>query len=748
MDKTNEYVKITEADLSFLKEELLQINKPLTLNELAQKVAFKKTSSQLKQTVNKYDPYCEYEAGDLIFKEYDEPLLVSSKGAEHFRGSVVLKVLNKISMESFDCDMLEVGYSGGGIFRKHIDYMKKTKTQVLLPSNCDHKKLSPQKLNKEDDPRLDQVPMTDKDLVRLEKNLGKALAKAEGFFCWSDFWQLTSKRIEVSNKIIEEIKKLIRETTRSMSTDDLCSRFFNKDSTDDLFDLHCLSLNHVLEKKHKKIFAFVSPLDWGRWHLKETLDSFMKGLPLSTSNAKVPALEEENKQEISPAQKFPLKIYLTWREIHSGGIKVPTSIRRSLADFREYTFTDNEGNKDYTVYYYPSPGIFLGLKEFYEDNNVPQGASLTLEKKKPGHIHFWLKKSKKKLSVPQVTYDAKKDRFSETGEEVFTFSLPNKIIHLEKNTLSRLCSLYDQKPKLNLKELLILIFNYFGIEGETLFLHYLRAFHLVDVLKQTTQEDVEKTLLFSPEFSKSEKKKGIFFYKEKIRAEADIPAEETIEIPAEVPDVEEIKEVPGEAHLAIGTIEEEVPAPKVEEEIIVVEEEAKVVEKGAEEAKEKDEEPSLPETTTPPIKEKAEKKKKEIPPKKKKKERRMIEGEAAPRRRKGEKKFIEERIELEEFEHEALVAVKEKRDKTEDRVAVKEREADFKAPIEEQPTFGIFAEKLKVALDKQDKKEEDKKAPEKKAAKDAAPKPKKKTEKTPGKKPAKKTGKKAEKNKK
>ena len=440
------------------------------------------------------------------------------------------------------------------------------------------------------------------------------------------------------------------------------------------------------------------------------MDSFLKELPLSASNAKIPALEQEGKKETAKAQKFPLKIYLTWREILSGGIKVPKNMKRYLADFREYTFTDNEGEKDYTVYYYPSPGIFLGLKEFYENNNVPQGASLTLEKKDPGHFSFWLKKSKKKLSVPRIAYDPKKDKFSETSEEVFTFSLPNKIIHLERDTLSKLCSLHDQRAKLNLKELLILVFNHFGMEGETLFLHYLRAFHLVDVLKQTSQEDVEKTLLFSPEFSKSEKKKGIFFYKEKIRAEEEILVDETIEVPTEISDAEKATEIPGEAHLAIGTIEEEVPVPEVVEEIIVVEEEAE------EEVEDVQEEPIPAETLVPAEKAQPEKKKKEAPPKIKKKERRRIEGEVTPRRRKGEKKIIEERIELEESELEALVAVKEKREKEAERIAAldKKKEEEFKAPVTAEPTFGVFAEKLKSALDKQKKPGKTEKKPEKK----------------------------------
>jgi hypothetical protein len=249
------------------------------------------------------------------------------------------------------------------------------------------------------------------------------------------------------------------------------------------------------------------------------------------------------------------------------------------------------------------------------------------------------------------------------------------------------------------------------------------------VLKQTSQEDVERTLLFSPEFSKSEKKKGIFFYSEKIRTEAEVATEELIEIPTELPSVEEKPAAPGEAHLAIGTIEEEVPAPPAEDEIIVVEEEVVEVKEKVEKPVE---EPTVAEMPTPPTKEKADKKKKEAPPKKKKKERRRIEGEAVPRRRKGEKKFIEERIELEESEIEALVAVKEERAAKAERVSVKDKKKkkeEFQAPATEEPTFGIFAEKLKVALDKHDKPKKTKKKTEGKQKKETA----KKAEKKPAK---------------
>ena len=107
MKKENENTKIADSDLEFLSKELSQTNKALALRELTEKVAFKKTSRQLQQEVKVYDPFCKYEVGDLIIKEYDEPLLISSKGVDHFKGSVVLKVLNKITYQNFQSEMLE-----------------------------------------------------------------------------------------------------------------------------------------------------------------------------------------------------------------------------------------------------------------------------------------------------------------------------------------------------------------------------------------------------------------------------------------------------------------------------------------------------------------------------------------------------------------------------------------------------------------------------------------------------------------
>lgn len=703
MEKENENTKITDNDLSFIESVFLEANRPLTIQELAKKIAYKKNASQLNQEVKKYDPACKYEVIDLIYKEYNEPLLTSSKCAEPFEGGVVLNVTKKITYENFNCDMLEVDYTGGGVFRKHIDYMKKTKTQILLPSNVDGKNLKPKVLEKEEDPRFSELPMTDKDLKKLEKNLEISLSKSEKFFGWNDHWQLKEKQVAIPEDKIKKIEEHFLKTKHSIATTDLVTQFFGPELASEAFELHGLSLNYIFEKKYKKKFIFVCPLNWGKWILKKTLDSFLENLPLSAPQAKLPALSNEKKPEVPKTPDFPLKIYLTWREILSGGFKIPRSLSKEFSCSREYIFTDTDGEKDYIVYYYPSQQIFLGLKEFYEANNAPQGTSLTIERKNLTHFHFTLKKSKKKLLVPQVVYDPKEDQFSASKQEAFTYSLPNKIIYLDKETLDKVISLYGQRNDADLRDLLILIFKNFGLRGEAISLHSLRAYHLVDMLRQTSQEDVEKTLLLSKEFTKSEKKKGLSFYKERVKTEEEIIPEETTETAPEISAKAKVEEALGEILPEIGTVGEiSVPEGLVEIEKRKETKKEVRVEVPSFQPKEEIEERPKKEKPSKPTKEK------EIW---KKKQKIKMEGEVEPRRRKGERKIIEEQIELEESELEALLAIKAREKKEAEEVEAaktREKKEEYKPFVTQEPKFGLFADKLKSALDKPKKKEEKK----------------------------------------
>ncbi len=669
MDKENNLTQVTPNDHAFVEKELAQTSRPLSLREITEKLAFHKTASQRVSDVFKYDPSCKYQVGDFIYREYDEQLTVSSKTVEHFQGAVVLKVVNKIYYDSFQCEMLEVDYSGGGLFRKYIDYMAKTKTQVLLPSDCERTGRLAEKMEKAEDPRLSELPMTDRDLKTLEKRLRSALSKSENFFSWNDYWQLSKNRVDIPDDKVKEAVQLIKGTRFSARTEDLVHHLFGLEASHNLFEITCLSLDHALEKKYKKEFVFVSPLGWGRWHLKSILNSFLEELPLAATPAKLPETELTEKPQLSTFHEFPLKIYLTWREILSGGVRVPKSLNKELSAIREYTFVDSEENKSYTVHYYPSNCFFVGLKEFFLSQNIPQGASLTLERKDAAEFAFWLKKSKKKISVPQLNYNPVEDKFTDPGAEAFTFALPNKIIFLEKEILEQLLTLYEQRDEKDLHDLLVMIFKTFSSESEGHSLHFLRAYHLADILKQTTQEEVEITLLNAPEFSPSEKKKGIFHYHE--------PRPEVEEIPAEVP--VEVPEAPALEPEAEAFPEEKIPAEEAAEEI---------------------EEAAPPIQVAPP----PGKPRVEAPPARPAKRKRIkLEGERGPRPRKSERRVIEERIELAESEQEALAAVKEQEEE-EIEVTAKEKKEEIKPAATKEAAFGgLFAEKLKTALKKKDK---------------------------------------------
>ncbi|MBP1660715.1 MAG: hypothetical protein H6P95_1907, partial [Candidatus Aminicenantes bacterium] len=350
-DEVTHLTAVSDEDLALVERELSRSPQPQSTHDLAGKLAFEKTATERTQDVKKYDPYARYEVGDMIEKDYNEPLTVGSKSVEHFEGRVILKVVAKVYSKHFNCDMLEVDYPGGGVFRKYIDYMKKTHTQVMLPANCEGRDQAIEIMAKSEDPRLTELPMTERDLRTLEKNLRARLAKDPNVFTWNDFWQLAAKRVDIPAEKIQEIEADFAAAGRSVSTEDLVRKHYGLEASSDLFDLTCLSLAALLEKKHKKEFILLSEAGWGKWHLKSILNALPENLALSAPMAPVPEMDELEKPEMSIVQAFPIKIYLTWREIASGGIKIPRSLGKELSHAREYTFTDQEENKPYTLYY-------------------------------------------------------------------------------------------------------------------------------------------------------------------------------------------------------------------------------------------------------------------------------------------------------------------------------------------------------------------------------------------------------------
>ena len=367
---------------------------------------------------------------------------------------------------------------------------------------------------------------------------------------------------------------------------------------------------------------------------------------LAVSAPAAPTVEFETPELPEPVgHEFPLKVYLSWREIVSGAVRIPKPFHKELAHSREYVFTDADDNKSLIVYYYPTQGFFLGLKAFFAAHNIPQGTSLTLERKGPTQFHFWLKKSKKKISVAKMSYDPAADMFTDVTETA-TLAMPNKIIYLERETLQKVVTHYPEREGLSLKDLIILVFKGFTSATSGHALHFLRVFHIVDVLKRTFPEDVELVLLNSPEFSKSDKKKGIYAYHEALPVPEEIAIE--VEIEVEAP-VREAVDAPGTIHYdEFEAFTEEAPIDVIqqaEEEEVEVEAPPAVAPKPA---------PAKP-VAGAPVTQASVGAKKEKPHKKKKTK---SEGEKQPRAGKSERRVIEERIEEEESVLEALLAEK------------------------------------------------------------------------------------------
>ncbi|MCP2599265.1 hypothetical protein NLB65_02280, partial [Candidatus Aminicenantes bacterium AC-335-B20] len=673
-------LEITQDDLIFLENLLKKERIPLTLNELTLKLAFHKTAEDRTKPIKVYNPYSDYEVGDLIYKYYDEPLKTSSRGTEHFKGGVVLEVVRKIPFPKLSCQMLEVDYRGGGLFRKYTDYMKKTKTQILLPCNLDGRSDPVEFLPKEKDPRQEELPLKENELKLLESRLKSALSKSDKFYSWNGYWYLTEAKGEIEEQKISEVEQFLKENKNSVTTQELIKKYFSKPQISP--EILYLELNHILESKYRKKFVLVSPDNWGKWNLKENLEALKSKIPLSAPRAEMPE-GEISKREIQEKRKelglereksFPCKLYLTWREILSGGIRIPHELQRYFNNYREYLFKNKEDGKEHLVYYYPEHGFLLGFKEVFENHAVIQGSTLTIEHEKDNRFNFVIKKSKKKIMYYRKAYNWDNDRIFTVREEKTSFCAVNRMIYLGEEIFENLSRLYDERKDLNLQGLLHLVFQTFGADRENFGIHYLRLYHIVDLLKNTDLEQVEAILLTFPEFYPSEKEEGIFHL--------------------------DLKKI----------IPEEKPEEKKEEVVVEekVEKEVRVVEK-VPELERKEEIYKVIESMPIPSREEAEKeerveREKPKPEKKKiKKVKKARPGrEISAKEAKIAKKLIEEKIEWEESRKELVSIYQE-----ESQAQSSEKHEEEKPKVtqyREKAKFGLFAQKLQQALQKETEK--------------------------------------------
>lgn len=674
-----EKIFIDEKDIEWIKSLIKERRSPITLEEISTQLARKKSALTQGKKVKIFNPKLDYEVGDLIYKYYDEDLKFSKERMEHFKGGVVLRIIEKEKRpEGFS--ILRVTYDGTGLFKQYIDFLERTSSHLLIPCGFSGKSEPVEYL--EDEELLMDAPLDQNYVKKLSKIVEKALKKSGRFIHWNSYFYL-KELLENVGDAGEKVEEYLKEKGDFETTYNLVGRLYSVKFTDQRFYSWCISLNCALEAKGKSKIVKISNHDWGKWGLRSFFTSLKENLPITEKPIKIGHLRRDRKDVIRMIWNFyaeerkekaqHLRFYLTWREIFSGALRIPREFQSVFGEEREIILTDSEKRKNYNVFYYPEDCFLLGLGEIYQSYNPIQGSLFFLQKEDFNRYVFSFRKAKKVITAFKCEYDREQRKIISTGQPVETHTEVNKAILISKDELSKITSLWEEGTRAEtLNDLLHFVFLNFGSPDESYKIYISKAYHIADMFKNVRKDDFEIVLFGNPEFFYSEEEKGYFYLDltkigmEEVEKEAELPQEEIETFEEEFI---ERGEEPAEQFIPL---EEAVEEPEVKEEEKL-------------EFREEQVSPSEPELEIyRRFKEELKKTK--------------IKG------KKGGRKIIEERIRLEESEKEAEIYIKETVEEKESAKG-EEKEEIARTALKETPKVGIFGAKLsKILSEKKDKK--------------------------------------------
>ncbi len=512
-----ELFKIEEQDLLFLKNYLQGQENPVKTTELARQLVMFKTESDRQKKIKIYNPECSYEIGDLIYKEYSGKLPVGNKKFIELEQGVVLKVVEL--RQGSGVSYIKLIYEGSAEFRKHIDYLTKQKIELLLPHKMG--KQEPEYLQPEDDPRREEIPVSEKDLSLIEKKLISAISHQKEFVVSSGYAFLKEKLTPLPKEIVDQIKEFFQTQQQPVGTEFLVQHFLKKSEKDEDYQKTCFNLNFTFENFYKVVFKKTRDQDWGKWFLISELVRKKRESLVAEPNPLLSRLEIKDTADLTQKRKqlehqlFPEgenRHYLTLREIFSGalrlkysGLKIPEQVELDLID--------TESKKEYQVFYYKDDDLLFGLDAIYELHRVVGGTVIALDLAEDGKLNLSVKQSKKGIVFEKVRFDSANKRFELFQEQQFSSSvMVNKNMFLEAEELKKLnenLETYRQLPTLN--KLVQKIFLDFGDKTKNYELHVLKLYHLVDTVFPLCLRTIEDLLLGNSEFVQSEKLEGVFY---------------------------------------------------------------------------------------------------------------------------------------------------------------------------------------------------------------------------------------------
>lgn len=511
-------LNIVDKDIVFVKEFLKGKIIPVDLVDVVYQIALFKTQEKRENKVKIYNPNCEYEVGDLIYKEYPGKIPIGSKKFIEMDRGVVLKVVDVRTR--FGLDEIRLSYEGTSAFRKYTDYLERQKIGLFLPHK-QKKPCSPVKfLDVKNDPRKKQDPLIEKDFAVLRKKLINMLQKESEMALVGTKILLTENLKEIKPEVFNKIREFLTENKKSEKTEFLVENFLKITSGDKEFDAYCFALNYRMKMDYKIDFQQTIQKGWGKWNLISVIYYLKKESLVSEENPLLETVTFEDKKNLNQRRKkfedsifdnLTNRYYLTQREITSGALKIKPGLY-DFGDAIEIEAMDESTRKSYVLYYYHDANLILGFNEVFENYKAMQGMTMVFDQIEENRFSFNIRTTKKGTIADKIIYNPERRIFQIKEEKVASPVFVNKALFLEPDVYSKLDEKIDEFRKIEtLNKLVHKVFLDFGIKDKNYEIHVFRLYHILDLIYPVDLKLVESIVLSNPEFILSEKVPGIIY---------------------------------------------------------------------------------------------------------------------------------------------------------------------------------------------------------------------------------------------
>lgn len=511
-------LNIESSDIEFIRDFLKGKSKPVETDEVVYKLALHKTRKKRENNVKIYNPNCEFQVGDLIYKEYPGKIPIGSKKHIEMDRGVVLKVEDV--WNRFGIEEIKLSYEGTSDFKKYTDYLQRQKIELLLP----HKQSKPceklEYLSQDLDPRKKQDPLIKKDFISLKKKVLTAIHKESDIAFISGRMLFSKNMKEIKPEIFNKIKEFLTENKKSESTEFLAEHFLNVPASDPEFDSYCFALNFRMKHDYKIDFQKTTSTGWGKWNLISVIYYLKKDSVISEENPQIGTVSLEDKKNLSQKRKKfedhifdndSKKYFLTQREIYSGALKLKPGIY-NFGDSIELEVLDSQTKKTHILYYYQDENLILGFKEVYDSYKAIQGMNLLFEQVGEEQYQFGIRTTKKGTIANKIIYDSENKTFHSTEEKIASPVFVNKSMFLEPDVFNNIELRIDEYRNIStFNKLVHKIFLDFGHKEKNYELHILRLYHILDMIYPVNLKLVNETILSNPEFIQSEKIVGLLY---------------------------------------------------------------------------------------------------------------------------------------------------------------------------------------------------------------------------------------------